>query len=217
MTQRCHKGRDRGRSRGSSRGRGRGRSWVGAKGGWLPSHAVSPPETGTKIQNWYHDTDLADGEQHIIERHESHHGILTPLGPLQPPPVVAHINVGQVVDELQQHWNHGVQPVTIHLLTHETCQTSRCRIYPPVQNITCFAHIHLHATTSLTTVICGVCSSNDARLIYQMLCVLSTTLGVSRGVDSLTLIHVVMVDRCTQHKHYVRQHVRHDKYTSLTA
>ena len=57
--------------------------------------------------------------------------------------VVPDIDVGQVVDELHQDWDHCVEAVGVHFLSHEGSQAAGGCIDPSVQHVACLGHINL--------------------------------------------------------------------------
>lgn len=75
--------------------------------------------TGGSCENGPH---LAHGEENIKEGGEREFAVVCAAAAFEAGAVVAHIDVGQGLDELHQARHHSVEPVCAHLLAHEVCQ-----------------------------------------------------------------------------------------------
>ena len=139
-------------------------STVAAHRGTPQKHITLALDTATRKAKL---TDLANSEQHIVQGDQGHEGIVCALGTLQPPPVVAHIDVGQVVDELDQHRHHSVQPVPVHLLCYKAGEGARGGVDPSVQDIAGLGDVHLHNACATTQQNCSwVISSYECHDVH---------------------------------------------------
>ncbi len=86
---------------------------------------------------------LGDGEQDVEEGGEGELAVAGAAAALKAGAVVAHIHIGQRLNELHQEGHDGVQPVRAHLLAHERRQRTCCRADPAVQHIRRARQVHL--------------------------------------------------------------------------
>lgn len=96
----------------------------------LPCRSQQP--FGRLIERVAH---LADGEEDVEEGRERESAVAVAATALETGAVVAHVDVGQLLDELHQEGHHRVQPVRAHLLAHERRQRARGRADPSVQHV----------------------------------------------------------------------------------
>ena len=78
---------------------------------------------------------LTDRQQCLVQDGERHAAVGRPRLPLEPLAVVAHIDVGQVVEKPYQARHDGVQPVGGHLFAHEVGERPHGRAYPAIQYV----------------------------------------------------------------------------------
>lgn len=88
---------------------------------------------------------LADSEEDVKEGGQRELAVPGAAAAFEAGAVVAHVDVGQRLDELHQEGHHCVQPVCAHLFAHERCQRPRRSADPPVQHIGGARQINLHA------------------------------------------------------------------------
>lgn len=89
------------------------------------SHSLPIPSAALRTLP-AHTAHLAHGEQHLKEGGQREEGVLAPAPPLEPLAVEAHVDVGQVVNELHQVGHHGVEPAGRRARRLLTCRCSWC-------------------------------------------------------------------------------------------
>ena len=82
-----------------------------------------------------HVAHLTKGHEDIVEACQAEGAISIPAAPLQPPPVVSHVDVGEVIDELDQAGDDSVEAVRTHLLANKDDEGPGRSHDPVVQHV----------------------------------------------------------------------------------
>mmetsp|Transcript_16342 Transcript_16342/g.29130 ORF Transcript_16342/g.29130 Transcript_16342/m.29130 type:complete len:337 (-) Transcript_16342:1806-2816(-) len=85
----------------------------------------------------------AHGQQHIVQHRQCHCGVIHAAGALEAFAVEADVDVGEILDKVDQKGRHVVKPIRLHLLLDVSDEGMAGGVEPTVQHVGGLGCVHL--------------------------------------------------------------------------